>query len=140
MERGPAYYAPIEPGIRPVCDALNAIPGVKTEWSCEGHTGGTKGPTGPFVIFTAPVSTAFEVHRLLEQWIGDDSLQFVWQLTANFQDNGTTQYIIKNNDYRVPGGRYSLFRKWNRRSMDAELIHMAQLLKSTLTASVTDAH
>ena len=32
----PTLSAPIEPGILPVCEVLNAIPGIQTLWSCEG--------------------------------------------------------------------------------------------------------
>lgn len=43
--------ATIEPGIQPVVDALNAIPGVQTLWSCHGHP--MLVPRNPFVSFQA---------------------------------------------------------------------------------------
>ena len=60
----PAARAPIEPGILPVCKALNAIGGIQTVWSCEGHPWRLV-LSKPYVMFTAPQDFAFRLHLLL---------------------------------------------------------------------------
>lgn len=42
--------SPIDDGVQPICDWLNAVPGVVTHFSCEGHPG--QGDTGGYVAFT----------------------------------------------------------------------------------------
>jgi hypothetical protein len=58
----------IEPGIRPLVDALNAIPGVKTIGSCEGHV---RWPGWlykvPYVYFQAPNDVAEHIANFLRQ-------------------------------------------------------------------------
>ena len=58
----------IEPGIRPLVDALNAIPGVKTIGSCEGHV---RWPGWlykvPYVYFQAPSDVAEHIANFLRQ-------------------------------------------------------------------------
>lgn len=114
----------IEPGIRPVCDALNARSGIRTLWSCEGHFGT---PSKPFVIFDADQATAFEVDKLLTTAFEDGRLRFWWNITANFRDDGSLQYHIRPNDYRTEANwRYLPIVR--RIQIDRELSRLAQLI------------
>lgn len=125
----PAINAPIEPGVKPLCDALNALPGVFTLWSCQGHP---VWASEPYVTFIADDTTAFKVH----QSIGPDhdqlGLHFNWWLFASFRDDGTMQYTIEPNDYRVSKGRWqrwwSLFH-WNHRRMLNDLARLAEIVQ-----------
>jgi len=123
----------IEPGIRPVCDALNAIPGVQTIYSCEGHPN-RHGPSTPFVIFLAPQGVAFRLWQIVQDGILSGKLFYSWWLRADFREDGTMQYKIESND-----GRLSLpertkwlgnlrYVPWKRNDMDAEMLRMAGLI------------
>lgn len=121
----------IEPGIKPVCDALNGIDGVQTLWSCEGHRSRNM---SPYVVFSAPQTTSFFIDQLLARCggRGGNELKYVWSLSANFRDDGSLQYMIKSSDRRVlfPG----LFFGWRKRGMYAELDRMATLIRVNRTA------
>ncbi len=123
----PAIKESIEIGIKPVCDVLNSIEGVRTVWSCEGHP---ERPSRPYVTFLAPEATAYQVHRLLGAGRGDGTLQYCWWLIANFRDDGLLQYTIEPNDYRLRDNRHRWWStyQWNKKAMDAELIRLAVLL------------
>jgi hypothetical protein len=123
--KGRAYLASIEPGVQPLCDALNALPGVSTLWSCEGHP---DRPSRPYVIFSAPESIAFSLHQKLERGADVDALEFSWWLKAHFDAAGAMQYTIEPNDYRIPGDPWPFRRKWNRKGMDQELKRLANLV------------
>jgi hypothetical protein len=117
----------IEPGIRPVCDALNSIPGVVTAYSCEGHWIDGR---HPFVIFDAPGDVALRIHRLIGHGYGDGRLKVCWWLQGRFQDDGSMRYIIEPNDYRISrcGGSWwpSRWLLWV--SMGGELKRLAAIL------------
>lgn len=125
----------IEEGIKPVCDVLNSIPGVKTLWSCEGHP---DRPSRPYVSFQSSQAFAHKVHRLLgavqETGTGraNAKLKYNWWLVAHFNDAGELRYTIEPNDYRIQlQRRFFLFgSQWNKAEMNAELLRMADLLKT----------
>lgn len=123
----PAIKAPIEPGVKPVCDALNSIAGVHTLWSCEGHP---ELPARPYVTFIAPQETALRLSRLLGHGHGDGTLKYCWRLTANFRDDGSLQYTIKQADRRINGDAFRWWwsRQWDKRVMKEELANFANLL------------
>jgi hypothetical protein len=112
----------IEKGIRPVCDALNAISGVRTLWSCEGHP---HRPSRPYVVFEAPEIVALGIHRALGLGDGGGTLVYCWWLTANFRDNGQLQWCIEPN-CRIPRWRYLPVA---RRAVDAELLRLAAVIR-----------
>lgn len=124
----PAIKAPIEPGVKPLCDALNALPGVHTLWSCEGHP---RHASRPYVTFIAPADTAFAVHQAIGKDHEAVGLHFSWNMVATFRDDGTMQYTIEPNDYRVSQGswrRWWSSRRWDHRTMAADLARMAALI------------
>jgi len=123
----------IEPGIQPVCDALNAIPGVQTIYSCEGHPN-RHGPSTPFVIFLAPQDIAFRLWQIVHYGGLRGELRYSWWLRADFLEDGAMQYKIESNDGRLtlPARTKWLgnlrYVPWTRNDMDAEMLRMAGLL------------
>lgn len=115
----------IENGIRPVCDALNSISGVRTLWSCEGHP---NIPLRPYVAFECTQDFAFSVHKLLDAGHASAKLKYSWRITASFKDNGHLQYLIEPNDTRIRK-RFWLIRNWKQAVMNEELLRLAELLK-----------
>lgn len=120
----------IENGIVPVCEVLNSINAVETIYSCEGHP--ERNNSSPYVMFNAPVDIAFKVHQALDPQEGNNPLKFDWLLKARFNEDKTMTYIIESNDNRIQGPRYWLFKRWDRKAMDAELLKMAEYLKKKL--------
>jgi hypothetical protein len=112
-----------ERGIRPVCDALNAVPGVRTLWSCEGHP---IRESRPYVVFVAPKFFAWRVHRALVLASADGSLKYPWWLNAHFRDNGRLQWCIEPN-CRIPRWK---FVPVIRLLVDAELQRLAVLIRN----------
>lgn len=131
----PAIKAPIEPGVRPLCDALNALPGVHTLWSCQGHP---EDGSRPYATFIAPAETAFAISRAIGPDNQDLGLHFYWNLTATFRDDGTLQYTIEPNDYRVTQPRWGgwLFarRLWDMQTMVRDLSGLAGLVRNLVKA------
>lgn len=77
----------IEPGIRPLVDALNAIPGVETIGSCEGHIRWTGVFTKrPYVYFRAPNRLAEHIATFLHQDMAGrrPHLEQPWQIQGLF--------------------------------------------------------
>lgn len=120
-----AILAPIEPGVQPLCDALNALPDTYTLWSCEGHP---ERAFAPYVTFVAPQETAFKLSRVIE---GSPFLKFNWELSAWFREDGSLQYTVRPNDRRLirKGVDWCWPRKqWSHAEMCAELLQFAQLV------------
>lgn len=113
----------IEQGIRPVCDALNSVPGVRTLWSCEDHP---HRPSRPYVVFEAPEGFARQIHCALGPGYGDGSLRYCWWLNGNFRDNGQLQWCIEPN-CRIARWKYLPVA---RRLIDAELLRLAALIRN----------
>jgi hypothetical protein len=123
-----AINAPIEPGILPVCEALNSLPSVHTLWSCEGHA---VWADLPYVAFIASQDLAFRVNLLLESQAGsDDGLHYNWRLIGSFRNDGSLQYILETSDARLSGWRRALFPLplFGRRAMNRELQRLADLI------------
>ncbi|WP_425953061.1 hypothetical protein [Ralstonia pseudosolanacearum] len=114
----------IEPKIRPVCDALNRVAGVRTLWSCEGHA---FRPSRPYVVFEAPESIALQVHRMIGDGHAGGKLHYWWNMTANFRENGELQWLIEAP--AIPSWHYLPI---VRQRIDAELLAFAALLKDAL--------
>lgn len=125
----PAINAPIEAGVRPLCDALNNHPEVHTLWSCEGHP---EDGHRPYVTFLAGASFAFKVH----QAITDQSLSklhFSWSIAGTFREGGDLQSTIEPHDYRVSHGSLSRWwsrHRWSKSTMAADLVRLAELVNA----------
>lgn len=82
----------VEPGIRPVCEALNAIPGVATIYSCHGHRG-----SNPFVLFYAPLETAHRLFVGLERAWMTEQIADQWLMTADLYAYPDLRFMITPN-------------------------------------------
>lgn len=124
----PSINTPIEPGVKPLCDALNSLHGVYTVWSCEGHP--NRG-AAPFVIFVTDQATAFKVTSVIAADRDETGLHFNWWTTATFREDGSLQYAIKPDDYRIPSGTWWRFwplPRWSQRVMMNDLARLAELV------------
>lgn len=121
----PGIKAPIEPGVQPVCDVLNAIPDVHTLWSCEGHP---EVPSRPYVTFIGPQDFAFRLSQLLERGNG---LGYAWALRATFRSDASLQYTVEPNDFRILGRGYRWWSRlqWSPQVMRKELELLAGLIR-----------
>lgn len=90
-------YEEIEPAVKPVVDSLNAISGVSTVASCEGHFYG--GP--PYVYFKAPVQTAASIERLLRQAAVNDQpvFQTGWVIYGLFNEKYEQTFYLHSPEY-----------------------------------------
>jgi hypothetical protein len=119
----------IEPGIAPLCDAINHIPGVHTLWSCEGHP---RDGTRPYVVFEAPHDFSFALHQQLSGANAfRKTLRFNWRIMANFQESGRLQWILEIDDVRIrPPNLVGVLigrNHWSRAQADADIIKIANL-------------
>lgn len=121
----PAILAPIEAGVRPLCDALNALQNTYTLWSCEGHP---ETASTPFVTFIAPQEIAFKLSKAIEC---SPFLKFNWELSAWFREDGTLQYTVRPNDRRLIRKGVDWWwprMQWSHAEMCVELINFARLV------------
>ena len=125
----------IEPGVRPVCDVLNAMPDVRTVYSCEGHPRAFV-PSKPFVMFKAPAELAFGIHCMLAYGHGDGSLNFCWRLLAQFDDDSSMTYTLTTSDVRVSEKRWRPFQEWTTKAMNLDLLQLASLLRNRLSGEI----
>lgn len=119
---------PIELGVKPLCDALNSLPGVFTIWSCEGHPWVR---ADPYVVFVTDQATAFKVDEVITADRETTGLHFVWWTTANFRKDGSLQYAIRPNDYRISDGTWWRFwplPRWSHRRMKIDLMRIAEMI------------
>lgn len=78
--------AVVEPGIEPMVDAINAIPGAQAIYSCEGHitlSGAGRTPH-PFVIFLASQEVARSINREVFQSWANPQARIYWDMEARF--------------------------------------------------------
>lgn len=120
----------IEKGILPVCEVLNAIPGVSTVYSCEGHP---RRPSPPYVSFKSGNEFALKVHKLLDTGSAGGKLKFLWMLTAAFDKDDEFMFTIESNDVRVLREPIKLFpffstARWDQNVMKRELLTLSDLL------------
>lgn len=119
--------APVEHGIQPVCDALNAINGVRTVWSCEGHP---EYNMLPYVVFVTTQEVAFNISRSIRAAsLSGKQLFYNWEMTANFREDGSLQYMIKPNDRRL-NKKILFLSAWSQKKMDDELKNLAKTIES----------
>lgn len=120
----------IEPGIKPLCDALNALPGTKTVWSCEGHPSKFGGIYVPYVVFKTDEDTARKIDKEIAN--RHHGLQFLWMLSGYFDPHGQWHYKIESNDIAIL--RHGFIKKtgwiarWNAREMYEEVRLMAKIV------------
>lgn len=74
---------PIEPNIKPLCDALNGMSGVRTIASCQGHVFPA---SPPYVMFDAPVAFAAALEKRLREdsMVRAPRLRVFWEIKGIF--------------------------------------------------------
>lgn len=118
----------IEPGILPVCDALNSIKGITTLYSCEGHPWR---PARPYVSFRCDEDKARKVNESVKT---GRELTYVWWVTGNFTPDGEWIYCLEPNDIRVKRPlRFGILPAWNRQMMNDDLSKIANKIRSIRT-------
>lgn len=135
-------YAQIEPAIKPVVDALNAIPGVSTVASCQGHVfrAGSfwdlllSDGSYPYVYFKAPVNVACVLARALHESSVKEKpeIRTYWVIEGRFNADFELAFTLiapeqerwaKHFSGRI--WRYGVFRK----KLDADLLALAVFLR-----------
>lgn len=107
--------AVIEPGILPVCEALNALPEVRTLWSCEGHWGRQL----PYAGFQATADMAEAINRAVSR-----AGSYCWWVVGMFDPEGVLRFSLRPNDYRLHHG-IGGWLHMRRQNLDAELLRLA---------------
>ena len=85
-------YAEIDRAIKPLVDSLNAIDGVVTVASCEGHFfGGT-----PYVYFKSSMQVAAKIERLLRETASSDQpiFHYDWIIKGLFNEEYELTYCL----------------------------------------------
>lgn len=125
----------IEPKISPLVDALNALPGVRTIASCQGHVTRI---SRPYVYFHCPPAVAEAMAaRLHDLNMQDDTLSYWWHLTGAFNGEHRLCFSLKAPDLDHRRGflktflNYVVFRK----KIDDDL----RILADTLNKALDDA-
>jgi hypothetical protein len=117
---------PLEPGARPLVDALNAVPGVKTWASCHGHW---IKRAMPYVSFYAPQDFAFRLTLKLAEW--QRWLVGAWSLTVTFDLEGSMSFCFRRHQ-DVSFGDWKLTR-W---ALNYDLRTLADMIRGV--AATTD--
>ncbi|HFQ4927124.1 TPA: hypothetical protein ACGU4W_004387 [Vibrio vulnificus] len=128
-------YQELDPQIAPAVHALNAIEGVATIGSCQGHVAWLTGRfSAPYLYFTAPVWFANQLCQRLQT--------SPWHLSAMFNNRCQLCFHLTHRRYRqayrslVPFSlTYHL--GYHREKADKELAQLAQLLSTIEEIKVT---
>ncbi|KNH10865.1 hypothetical protein AB4151_02830 [Vibrio splendidus] len=128
-------YQELDPQIAPAVHALNAIEGVATIGSCQGHVAWLTGRfSAPYLYFTAPVWFANQLSQRLKT--------SPWHLSSMFNNHDQLCFHLTHKRYRrayrslVPFSlTYHL--GYHREKADKELAQLAQLLSTTEAIKVT---
>ncbi|MGR4021691.1 hypothetical protein K9D08_27565 [Vibrio harveyi] len=128
-------YQELDPQIAPAVHALNAIEGVATIGSCQGHVAWLTGRfSAPYLYFTAPVWFANQLCQRLQT--------SPWHLSAMFNNRCQLCFHLTHRRYRqayrslVPFSlTYHL--GYHREKADKELVQLAQLISTIEEIKVT---
>ena len=119
-------YSEIEPAIKPLVDSLNAISGISTVASCEGHFYGG----APYVYFNASVQIAASIERLLREAAikNQPALMTEWSLDGMFNENYELAFCLRSPEYNRRTNN-PLYAFWlfvvRRRKLDSDLAMLA---------------
>ena len=139
MLRRKRPYEEIDPAVRPLVDSLNAVQGISTIASCEGHW--YRKP--PYVYFRAPVHLA----ALIEKRLREDAMNSHpklagnWLVEGRFDNNCSLAFCLYAPDYhRIAESDLAAF--WlfgvRRLRIDKELLALAHLVKEAMLADIRD--
>ncbi|MGZ0116120.1 hypothetical protein ACWQ7L_19295 [Enterobacter cloacae] len=126
----PEQGKPIEAGILPLCVALNSVGGIKTRYSCEGHS---RSGMAPYVSFSADEARARQLAIVISK---SNLLKYCWRVAGSFNDEGIWLYHLESNDRRLgksPSLMRTFFPPWRRKVMDRELVTLASIITHELS-------
>ncbi len=125
------YTGRIESGVLPLCEVLNAIDGISTLWSCEGHP---ERPTPPFVVFFCSETIAAKLDRDILLARRKGLLKFNWWVRGNFDTNNVWRYTIEPNDRAISRPlRFGFLPNWKTRDMRTELARMSEIIREAFS-------
>jgi hypothetical protein len=134
VARAPVQVPLIEPGIAPLCAALNRNPALRTVWSCEGHP--WRPLQRPYVVFVGPQSFAFALNEALRPDKGRNTgLRFFWRVTAYFHDDGSLQFLLEPSDRRFNDFSRLGLPRWTRAQADGDLALIERLIEELTGAA-----
>lgn len=113
-----SYTGLIEAGVLPLCDVLNAVEGITTHFSCEGHP---RSAMPPYVVFSASSLLAQRIEAAIREAHRRRILQYIWRVTGYFNEAGRWLYCIEPNDTRLIQKTWlGIFPRW-RKPMIADI-------------------
>lgn len=119
----PWQRIPIEPGVAPLVDVMNAHPAIRTIASCHGHI---ERGTGPYVYFAAPITLASAIERALcADAHGARRLRTPWRVSARFDGAFELRFSLGAPRYDV-AAPYSLV--LSRRRLDRDLAVLTNIV------------
>lgn len=123
----------VEPGIEPLVDAINAIPGAQVIYSCEGHITtlfGASAMPRPFVIFKADQEVARAINCHVFQSWADPNVRAYWDMEARFRrEDGNLQWSLHCTVQRGMLG-FLPFPRWvTRRQINDEIAAFAARIR-----------
>lgn len=125
------YTGPVEPGIFPLCEALNACAEIKTQYSCEGHP---LAGMPPYVVFSTDLHHARKLQLEMDTGHLRERLKYCWQITGYFENTTNWLYCISANDIRLTRPpHFGIIPRWRRSEMDVELLTMTNIVEVALS-------
>lgn len=128
MKRNKKPYHIIDEKIRPLVDVLNALEGVETVASCEGHC--SPGDT-PYVYFKAPVAFARTLAKELREAPEQGMVHAGWEITSVFNENYQLAFSLRSARHEMEAWSTigQLYRLFFRRRIDADIRCIAALVE-----------
>lgn len=127
----------IEPKIRPLVDALNAIDGVQTIASCQGHATRV---SRPYVYFHCPPQVAERIAARLDRVRSQGGLHHDWRLSGEFNGENRLCFHLSAPGLRHDQGNLSVFVTYvlGRKKIDRDLSILAASLPQTNPIAAND--
>lgn len=118
----------IDPKIRPLVDALNAIDGVTTHASCEGHF---RRWSDPYVYFSCAAHIACSIAERLDHIRRQGNLHYWWELTGNFNHEFVLWFTLRSPSLAYKGEIVSFVNYVLRRQkIDSDISLLSEELRS----------
>jgi len=127
----------IEPKIRPLVDALNAIDGVRTIASCQGHATRV---SSPYVTFSCLPLVAEQIAARLDRVRSQGGLHHDWRLSGEFNGENKLCFSLRAPGLRHDRGNLSVLFAYvlGRQKIDHDLSVLAASLPQTDPIAAND--
>ena len=119
----------IEPGIKPLCDLMNASGLIQTVASCEGHAENVR--FSPYIYFKTSVECAQALMRHIRDicWY-KNMMNLDWEITGHFNHEYELMFELRCPALQEASKKFSIYWRWAlwRKSVDHDLsVLVAQL-------------